>query len=309
MNQNKLMNGTLAWIVTGIITLSICSWLAWDFSADQTEERMHGEQRTQQHIEYAKDRIDKECLSLKLIALRDCIHKEIESARDHARAQQDLKAQQKMATFTKIMGYTAIVGLILGAISIGVIVSTLREMSRTNQIMRDEQRPWLTLEIEEYCDFFDAGHGGRIKPAFKFSNKGKMPAHNISMQVGFIKGDEDIPSRHDIIEFQNWSMTKDRRLDEAIIFGGETSSQMNPLSATNYRHWRKKPINADKRKYKSIVEGDTPSVIFCLVYDLDQTIHTKTGFEVRVFNLENASSVIDEERHKLEEWFQLRKNG
>jgi len=178
LTLDKLFKGQLAWAVLGSVFAIILGVFIWDISSEQAEIRVRGEQSTQNHIEYAEDRIDEKCLSLKGVTLRDCIHKEIESARDHARSKQDLEAQQKMALFTKIMGLTAIAGLALGAVSIGVIFMTLREMGRTNNIMRGEQRPWIkTLtEIE-----LDVGEKGLQSFTFKYcaENIGKRPAEDV----------------------------------------------------------------------------------------------------------------------------------
>lgn len=173
------MKGPLMWAVLAITLMSILFAFVWDLATDQAEQRVRAEQSTQSHIEYAEDRIDEKCLSLEPVALRDCIHKEIESARDHDRADQDLEAQQQMAFFTKIMAVTAFAGLVLGGISIFVIYATLSEMGRTNQIMRNEQRPWLVLSQGSIPhktmarmyrgDFF-------TKTYLDATNKGRLPA-------------------------------------------------------------------------------------------------------------------------------------
>ncbi len=175
------------WTAATIPALFVVVAMTWDLSADQTEQRIRGEQGTQAHIEYAEDRIDDKCLSLEPKALRDCIYEEIESARDHARANQDLNAQQQMAFFTKIMAWTTAGGLALGVISIAVIYSTLTEMGRTNQIMRDEQRPWITLERDTFCDFRDNEHGCNIIWDINFRNRGKSPAHNVRFNWKVVK--------------------------------------------------------------------------------------------------------------------------
>jgi len=47
-------------------------------------------------------------------ALRDCFNLQIEATSEHRRAEQDLDAQQQMALFTRVMGYTAIAGIGIG---------------------------------------------------------------------------------------------------------------------------------------------------------------------------------------------------
>jgi len=142
----KLMKGPLMWAVFALMLAAVLFAGVWDLASNQAEQRIKAEQSTQEHIEYAEDRIDEKCLTLEPMPMRDCIHKEIESARDHSRANQDLNAQQQMAFFTKIMAWTTAGGLALGAVSIVVIYATLSEMGRTNQIMREEQRPWVWIK-------------------------------------------------------------------------------------------------------------------------------------------------------------------
>lgn len=171
------------WLAFGTLALGVLVWVVWDLSANQTEQRIRGEQSTQNHIEYAEDRIDEKCLSLDPVPMRDCIHKEIESARDHARADQDLNAQQQMAFFTKIMGWTAGGGLVLGVVSIGVIFATLREMASTNRIMREEQRPWIIVD-DNWDSFKKISSMFRSNPSLTFRvsvhNNGNTPAWEVS---------------------------------------------------------------------------------------------------------------------------------
>jgi hypothetical protein len=63
--------------------LIVVGSISWDLPSEQAEQRIRSEQSAQNHIEYAEDRIDEKCLSLEPIPMRDCIHEEIESARDH----------------------------------------------------------------------------------------------------------------------------------------------------------------------------------------------------------------------------------
>lgn len=112
-------------------------------------------------------------------SLRDCIHEQIEAARDHERSEQDLDAQQTMAQFTRLMGWTAVAGLVLGGVSIVVIYRTLREMVTTNQIMQDQQRPWLQ---------FEANTGGAISTGtaeifIYLINRGTSPARDVEVNV------------------------------------------------------------------------------------------------------------------------------
>jgi len=146
--------------------------------SQQADQSAHRDYSTQAHIDYAEDAIDRECLNLEGMALRDCIHENIESARDHNRAESDLDAQEQMAQFTRIMGYAAIAGLFIGLVSVIAIFLTLRatqkmaaETSRigdaqvkaSNEAVKTAQdanavaakqfragfKPWIRVEVRE----------------------------------------------------------------------------------------------------------------------------------------------------------------
>jgi hypothetical protein len=143
--------------------------------------------------------------------MRDCIYEEIVSARDHDRANQDLSAQQQMALFTKIMGWTAVVGLIIGCGSVVLIFLTLRatqEMAsdqakigsaqigasldaiktaqEANQIMRDERRPWLDITASPSGQLIYMPDSNTLAIPFDIiiQNMGKGPAFNVAIELG-----------------------------------------------------------------------------------------------------------------------------
>lgn len=93
----------------GPLFFCLSIYFTWDVAQELAEQRISGEESSQSHIQYAEDRIDQECLSLDKMAMRDCIHEEIEASRDHSRAEQDLDAQQVMADFTRIMGWASVI--------------------------------------------------------------------------------------------------------------------------------------------------------------------------------------------------------
>lgn len=120
--------------------------------ASAAKQRAGYEQSSKAHVDYAQDAIDRECLSLVGKPLRDCIHDKIAAARDHERANQDLDAQKEMAKFTRVMGYTAVVGLVLGAVSVVAIFLTLKatqDMAReTSRIGEAQVRAYISFKPE-----------------------------------------------------------------------------------------------------------------------------------------------------------------
>jgi hypothetical protein len=213
------------WIAFSALLLAVSFWLVWIESASLAEQRIRGEQSTQSHIEYANDRIDKKCLTLNGEALRDCIQQEIESARDHDRANNDLNAQQQMALFTKVMGYTAVAGLVLGAVSIAVIFATLREMGNTNRIMREDQRPWLVIK-DESIPFKALAKMYRGNPlpnlTLRVTNKGRLPARDAIASYIFFS--HDTVQITDAVNWVEGIIFGDTRYDTSTVFQGETTN-------------------------------------------------------------------------------------
>lgn len=129
--------GPIAFVAFGIVLAVIASILIWDSSAILTEQRVRYEQAASAYADQAADRIERNCgADLDSSAMRRCIREEIEASEDSKRAERDLDAQEIMARFTRVMGYTGIIGLLVGIGSVWLIWGTLREMGRTNQIMR-----------------------------------------------------------------------------------------------------------------------------------------------------------------------------
>lgn len=184
-NRNSIYH---TWIALGLLLLAVLIWLVWGFASQQTESRIRGEQSTDAHIEYAEDRIDEECLTLDGMALRDCIHQEIEASRDHNRANQDLQAQQEMALFTKIMGATAVVGLVLGAGSVVLIFLTLSETQRmasdAREIGQAQVRAYMNLVVDgvEFRPVQNPdGSNLIIRFMCSIRNTGQSPASNVQV--------------------------------------------------------------------------------------------------------------------------------
>lgn len=274
MTLEKMMKGPLMWAGLAVILVFAFGTMLWDLASDQAEQRVRGEQSTQSHIEYAEDRIDEKCLSLDPIPLRDCIHKEIESARDHARANQDLDAQHSMAFFTKIMGFTAIAGLVLGGLSIIVIIATLNEMGRANQIMRNEQRPWLDFEIVRWNLRHGWTNDGRVHPYFmpeiKVWNYGRKPAFWTTPDLKIIINDSfSFGAIDDLLEV--------RRETNAPVFSNTIFPTSNPVAINNIGIGLWDPMDIH------ISGNDLPSqhcnILFVLIYfDGEQMCHTSKLF-------------------------------
>lgn len=263
-NRNSIY---YTWAALAAVLLSVAVMIAWDWSSDLTEQIIRDEQGTQQHIEYAEDRIDEKCLSLKPVALRDCIHQEIESARDHDRANQDLNAQQQMALFTKIMGYTAIAGLVLGAGSIALIFATLREMGNTNRIMREEQRPWLVIDTNRRA-MNAMRRMFRSDPQEGFfvavTNKGKLPADDaFATFVTFSYDTLTADKVADMVESALPNLVGYKSINVGTVYQGEKVNL---------------PVIPMKRGYRTMGSGDKWALMTICVYYWEEEVKLVWNF-------------------------------
>lgn len=174
--------------LTSLLGVSAFLWVFWDFSAEQTEIRMRGEHSAEIHLEYAEDRIEEHCLSRKGDALMDCIHEEITSGQEHARAQSDLYSQQQMALWAKLMTLVTLIGTLAGIGGIVLIYKTLGATRETNDVTRDIGQ----AQVRAYVGYKDTIPDTQIdlekgiyllKFNVVLTNYGQSPAKEITYRV------------------------------------------------------------------------------------------------------------------------------
>lgn len=177
--SSSYWRGASAFVAFGLVAISVLAWLIWDLSASLAEQRVRDEQSAQRHAEYADERVARECGPLEAEALRNCVQEQIEAATDQYRAEQDLRAQESMALFTKIMGYTGLVGLGIGIISIGLIWATLHETQRmandTQRIGEAQVRAYLRIEAAAAVSY----PTGEVGIEVAVRNYGQSPARHV----------------------------------------------------------------------------------------------------------------------------------
>ncbi len=100
----------------------------------------------------------------------------------------DLYAQDRMAHWTAYIGVFSAFGIVLLA---GTLWESARAAkaanaaatatAKTNQIMQDEKRPWLSLEREVSCEFELIAENTKASCVwnYKIVNKGRSPAHRV----------------------------------------------------------------------------------------------------------------------------------
>ncbi|NUB42968.1 hypothetical protein GEU84_001095 [Fertoebacter nigrum] len=177
--------GPLAFVIFGIVLSAVAALLIWDYAAILTEQRVRYEEASRSYADQAAERIKRDCgADLAAASLRDCIRKEIEAAEDSKRAERDLDAQETMARFTRVMGYTGLIGLALGVGSVYLIWATLSETQRMAKITRDigqkQVRAYIAVTGAELLA--DLEHG-RMMVRIYIRNSGNSPATMVKVGV------------------------------------------------------------------------------------------------------------------------------
>jgi hypothetical protein len=177
--------------------------------------------------------------------------------------------------------------------------------SETNQILRDEQRPWVALERDLTCEFSDLGHAGKISWNYDLENKSLGLAHDIKVDWVIIK-------RH---HFQNMGNQLREYLDE-IISKQQRSQNMAvlfPRERTKYIKYRFSGVTRYREDRFSgdptfFGEGTHFMLMVCVTYRLSAK-SDEFGFDVRMFGIERPPEFIGPWGHTILEYSNARLIG
>lgn len=137
MHKN-LWSGPLAFLALGIALFIVSEYLTWEYSSITTEQRVRREEASEKYTTQSDDKIKNQCSGeSSLSKMRDCIREAIETTETNKRSELDLKAQEIMAKFTRVMSVTSVVGVFIGSLSIILILATYRETRRMASITQD----------------------------------------------------------------------------------------------------------------------------------------------------------------------------
>jgi hypothetical protein len=108
-----------------------------------------------------------------------------------------------------------------------------------NNIMRGEQRPWITLERDLYCDFTDNGFGANIRWNYNFANKGKSPAFDVRFAKKVIRCGRFTHEESLVEEFVNECLERPEFFKTPLIFPEETTNFDRKRNFASFRYERK----------------------------------------------------------------------
>ena len=182
--RDRLLKGPMAFAALGIVIALIAGWLTWDLSAIHTEQRVRYERTAADYAGQTAQRIERECgTGLQGQAAADCMADVIEASREDVRAERDLDAQEMMARFTRLMGWTGLLALIVGGASAGLIYATLTETRRmandTREIGEAQVRAYLGIVVEHEPMGLNADLDAAVLFRVKISNVGQSPARRL----------------------------------------------------------------------------------------------------------------------------------
>lgn len=161
---------------------------------------------------------------------KKCIEDEIEAYRSAYDGSEDLSAQKEMANWAKWLlmltaftSWVSLLAVVYVARTFGATNDTLDEARNANQIMRDEQRPWVTIIRDVECEMHDLGHSLNLSWNYNLANKGKTPAYDVHVDWVPVKRNHYQKLDIECAEYAAECIVKRRRGNTPIIFPSETN--------------------------------------------------------------------------------------
>jgi len=192
----------------GTSYLKIWASIAWLFvclivGAVFYAEGVKTERYLRQPYEYAlsaKDEAKNDCTGIEPVSLFDCVYDKGNLARENARAEQALDAQQDMAFFALLMFFASILATTVTAVGVVFVKRTLdatllavAETQAATSILKNDFemrfRPWLIPSMTgDYYSFVNTNPLTKQKtfsvhPEISVTNKSDIPATIISCSV------------------------------------------------------------------------------------------------------------------------------
>lgn len=213
----------------------------------------------------------------------------------------DTLAQWVMAFFTLTATVVLVFTLRAANRTNVAAVQAAEAANRTNQIMRDEQRPWVTIDRDFMCEFGLRGDWGwRLCWNYEFTNKGKSIAHNIQLRCMALKGDHILALSGHSREFTDLCIAK--RYNEsstASIFPGETTKMIRFGSKIYSAFTEARDDDGVFRKHPA--PGKHVVLLACVTYPLSLRADADIGAETRAFLVKERQGFLGPWNFQLQE--------
>lgn len=261
-----MRHGSLALAVFVLFLLIVFGGLIWDTSAQFTEQRVRYDESVRKRTSDVDERINQECAGeVDHSAMWQCVRNSIEAIEAPWLSRRDLEAQELMARFTRIMGWTGLIGLGIGSGSVYLIWRTLRETRRLANDTRDigERQVRAYVDVENIA-VNDLEIGKIPFVTFILKNSGASPARNLSVKT--LMGTSPDPNRF------------------KVYFGDISEGSRTQISATSaYDQVRRFSVPADEQSMKQIQSGNAELFIAgVVVYDDVFGVKRRTIFRSRL---------------------------
>ncbi|MGB7655423.1 MAG: hypothetical protein WBL74_08070 [Novosphingobium sp.] len=194
-NRNERYSDWLVRAAFAVLILITAAGGLYGLSKQVSYEQT-AENHAQEYTRNAGEKANQACLTLPRSQQSQCLvdtkREQDDQGRDKHREYDDLVAQQTSALWTKIMGLAAITGMILSVVGVWLIYATFQETRAANDIAKDDQRPWIDIEIVDVSmssstETFDLTANIRI------ANRGQSPALNVESRarIAVSRGKDD----------------------------------------------------------------------------------------------------------------------
>jgi len=168
--------------------LILIGWIGFNLGTDW-QQRIHADEAAEHHQQYADDKIKSACIGIfEGELLLECIHKAIETSREHKVAEQDLDAQQQMSRYAGLLFIlTGLTTLVTGA-GVYYVRHTLEAtQAATNAAHRavDVTRDIGRRETRAYIGALSVSVDQKKTLHIKLTNSGGTPAVRVQSIAHF----------------------------------------------------------------------------------------------------------------------------
>lgn len=245
------------------------------------------------------DEIAEDCQNPDVI-FRDCVRENLETHYQDQATNEDLQAQQDMAYWAFWLLVASALGIIVSCFGVILLIRSIslgREANEkasdavnaandANNIMRAEQRPWVTLNWQVSCEFVETGpRSYNLKWHYNFANKGKSPAFNVRISYGVHRHDwRYVGAGRQAVPIQTRNAVNNTSISQKILFPNETTMFIP------HREW-----NIAGR-----IDGEDEGTLFlavCLAYDLD-SLGGSVGYETKILVIRRDPDLFGPFAHK-----------
>lgn len=302
MSKRNQFNGAPAYLLSFAILLIAVAYISnfvWEQRIELHQTYANYQKNAVYDRELAANDISDRCWGLSDVGFQDCISAELETHYVDQAINRDLQAQQDMAFWAYWLLIVSVGGILISGFGVILLVRSIRlgheaniqaakaanSAVTANEIMRQEQRAWITLDRQFECNFQDLDFQGVLCWNYNLVNKGKMPAIAVKTNLKIIKIPDLYGVDTELVAFTESCVSNHIIGGVPIIFPGERTDFVphSSLQSSSYR------ITDGKKVH--IVDGRC-FVLCCITYLTGPGDNSPVGVESRAFAIEEIPDFI-----------------